>query len=154
VFLTDAAILPSLAAQLKVDPSAIDGTWTTLLADCHVRAYGEIRRRILQRGYTAAQLAAWDDGPELERDITLWWTLTQGAGLATIDPREIDHLDRREELGSISLTNGGALVNPGKAGRVGQGDMDDSRSVFGFRKSERAADRLARGPRDVRQVKW
>lgn len=137
MFLTDAQIVPLLAAQLKIDlaTGTLDPFWLTLLATAHSRAYNEIVMRLVQRGYTQAQVDAWDRGAEFEQDLAVFWALSQGAGLqADADLKGVERLDRRAELDTVSVLNAGVLISPGSAGRIGFGTHDDTNSIFRFKK--------------------
>lgn len=155
MFNTADQITAVLAAQLKVDTTQtpLDAFWSTLVAQAQTRAYNEIQMRLLERGYTAAQISAWDRGAEFELDIAVWWCLTQGAGLSAADLKGVDRFDRREELRSVSVSNAGVLINPGALGRIGFGLQSDDQNVFRFRRRN-AGDQRVGGPDDSRGSRW
>lgn len=131
MYLTDAQIQTSLLPLLKLnDATTLAAYWTTIISDCHQQAYNEVQGRLLERGYTAAQIAAWDRGAELEKDLSLYWCLTKGAGLNGTDDKWIKVLDRRKELETISVSNAGKVVNPGPVGLVGFGTLSTGVGAF------------------------
>src|SRR5438552_863679 len=120
MFLHDSDIRPSLAAILKQDPAALPAYWDTILTDAHNKAYNEILRRLLARGFSIDQAKTWDAGAEFEKDMTLWWTLNNGGALNPAEDKWIMKLDRRKELDDVDVLIGGALVVP-VTGRQGVG---------------------------------
>lgn len=157
MFLNDAQILAALAAQMKqVDPgtgaSLLPAYWNGIVATQHAKAYNEIVTKLAERGYNAAQIAAWDRGAEYETDLALYWCLTIGAGLSSANDQFIKQLDRREDLIKVSVTNSSVLVNPGTAGKVGFGVIDDSRDTFRYKVV--GPGNGCDDPPEVRKTRW
>ncbi len=131
-FVTDAALKSYVAGLLHKDPAGLPGFWDAIISAANTKAYGEIRRRMLGQGYSAAQLAAWDDGVEFELDVGAYWAFVHGALGEAVDDKLIKQLDRREEMASIIVTNAGVQVVPSTIGAAfGVGPLDGSQDVFG-----------------------
>ncbi len=131
MFLTDAAVLQSVADLLKVDVASLPAYWTNVVAEAHAAAYNEMVGRLLDRGYTLAQITAWDQGVFYERMISLFWALTNGAGTSAFDPKFINQFDRRKDLDTVLLAVAGVYIKPGNMdvdapGTVGFGAEDFS----------------------------
>lgn len=131
-FITDSQLKVELAGNLKVDPAAIPpGVWDEVIESSNVAAYQEIIGALLARGYTMAQISAWDRRVEFNADLGLFWCLVKGAGLHGNDPTFIDKLDRRKELLTCPVICGGSLVAPGTAGGVvGYGTLDTEDDTY------------------------
>jgi hypothetical protein len=63
--------------------------WTEIAQTCNVRAYNDIVTILSQRGYTLAQVLAWDRGAEFERDLADFFVLSQAVadGSAAVERR-------------------------------------------------------------------
>jgi hypothetical protein len=145
-FVTDSQLKTRIAAQLKQDSSSLPTYWDTIITDARNSAYREIQAALLQRGYTAAQIAAWDRGAEFEIDIGLFWALVKGAGMKGEDIKFIQLLDRRKELAVVDVTNSDVLQTPEPAATpIGYGALDDSQSTFVY-----SVDRAG----DVTKTSW
>lgn len=123
-YITDTALEQALAAHLKI--ASVDDlpeSSVVLLAECNLAGYGEIQSRLINRGFTQAQIDGWDRRVEFNRDISLFWLLVHAANL-TADDLWVNKLDRRAELDTVALTVGGIVVAPGEtsggfsAGRI------------------------------------
>jgi hypothetical protein len=132
-FISDDELLVSLAASLKTDPAQLSAAgWDSIVAESNNSAYQDIVGALSDRGYSAAQIAAWDRRTEYERDIGLFWCLTKGAGLHGNDPTFIFKLDRRAELATVAVLIGGVIVDPDgtTSGVVGYGTLDTTGDRF------------------------
>jgi hypothetical protein len=68
---------------------------------------------ILMRGYSVAQLTAWDSLHSFHLDLSAFAALTRGGILAPGFPVDrIDRLDRRSELSKTVILAGGEVVIP------------------------------------------
>jgi hypothetical protein len=158
MFLTDVQIETALAAILKQNVSDLPDYEPTILTDAHNSAYNDIASRLVARGFTLAQVNAWDRGAEFEKDIALWWCFDKMAGLSqAVDDRFIGKLDRRAELIDTPVTNGFKPIRPtGGINSVGRGDTDDSASQFFYEVN--ATGQTARANQDepatVTQTPW
>lgn len=134
MFLTDAVIQQSLADALKVvNVAALPAYAANIVTEQHVTAYNQIVSALLGRGYTLAQITAWDDGPNYERRIALFLILSDVGGLGGFDDKFIKTYDCRKDLQTLLLAIGGVFVAPGVAagpGTVGFGQEDTSRDLI------------------------
>lgn len=114
----------------KADPNDLNVSADTL--DRAVQsAEQEVRGRLLGRGYTDAQVSAWDRLEEYHGIVSrvILWGLSRAVA-AGYDPEARKELsDRRKELATVEVFVGGELVNPDRAtrddpgGSVGYGRM-------------------------------
>lgn len=132
MFNTDAIILQAVSDTLQaVGVSNLPAQWTNIAAQAHVWAYNTIVSALSGRGFTPAQILAWDRGAEFEGDLAIYRALSRGGALANLDDKFIRTFDRREELKDVFYTTGGAIQDAqGTAGQVGVGDMDTSTDIF------------------------
>jgi hypothetical protein len=130
MFLIDADITTELKNLLQ-QPGGLTGTfWTALITSSHTAAYGEIRRRLTARGYSAAQIAAWDDGAEFELAISIFWCLKKGQGKDDENAKSATPYDRRLELNTVQVTINGIWTPPANALVITTGEMDTSEDLF------------------------
>lgn len=131
-FLTDEQLLNDLSDLLKKEQGTLLPYWGNIVSAAHGWAYAFVVNTLAGRGFTLAQITAWDLGPHYERDLTLWKALVRGGGLEGYDDRFVKMLDVREELSKVStLVIDGVFQQPeGAAGTVGVGAADTSRDVF------------------------
>jgi len=124
MFLPDNSLIESiLGTQLKQGSfAALPEYWTNIVGVSHPKAYNEIYMALMRRGFTAAQINAWDSGAEYELDISLWWCLVYGAGLQAYDPKWVAQLDRRRNmLPTVEISNAGVWQAPGIPPPTGPG---------------------------------
>jgi hypothetical protein len=133
-YLTDAELLAALAGALnKADPADLAVKPETL-ASANEFAGDEVTGRLLQRGYTQAQIDAWNRTPEFHQCIALWWCFTFGGVPYVGNDQRVAEFDRREELsdpltaifidGKMVLPGANAEADPAGAvasGRIGGG---------------------------------
>jgi hypothetical protein len=124
--ITDTVLKTALASMLKVGIDAMHAYWDGIIRDSNNAAWGEIQRRLTARGFTANQIASWEDSAEFNRDIGLFWCLVKGAGLHGYDDKFIKLLDRRAELLEVQL----ASLPADDADTVGFGKMSNADDVF------------------------
>ena len=133
-FKTDQDIRNRLAGLLKQEQDQVPGYWDPIVSDSNAAGYNEIVTKLVARGYSKAQVDAWDRGAEFEIDIALFWCLVKGAGLHGYDDKFINKLDRRAELDEVDVLIDGKLVDPaGVAGdQWGWGLQETSNERFSF----------------------
>jgi hypothetical protein len=133
-FITDATLEAMLAAALKLadGTSALSSFWTTLVTQCNLRAYGEIKGRLLRRGFTAEQVDAWDRGAEFQTDIGLYLTLMYGGALENFDEAFIKRINRIGELKTVQVYDDDEAISPeATPGTVGYGTRNtDPDAIF------------------------
>jgi hypothetical protein len=85
-FVSDAVVLADVAAVLKLaaGPSALPAYYSTVVPLAHSKAVNLIYRRLIARGYTPTQIAGWDDGPEVERNLATLYSLQRAGSTEAI----------------------------------------------------------------------
>jgi hypothetical protein len=124
MFVSDTVILTDLAADLKQPdlPTLLGKApwWSAAVSLPHLQAYNHIVARLAARGYTPAQIAAWDRGPEFERVLGVYWALVENGILSEVGLKCIEKYERYfKDLESVTLTAGGGVVQD-PLGMVGQ----------------------------------
>jgi len=120
-YLSDDALKRALRDRLGLAASAVlPDRWNQVVTDANATGYQDILNHLRARGYTPAQIDGWDSRAVFNRDLGLFWALTNGAGLHGFDDRYINKLDRRAELDSLLILVGGVAVDPGDTGAEGQ----------------------------------
>ncbi len=107
-----------------------DGTlepyWLRLIEKARQTGYTDLTEILLGRGYTIAQLDAWDNREVYNRQQALFWLYTESSLGIGYDDKEINKLDRRPQLlkAATIMVNGVPVVPGGPAdtgGSVGGG---------------------------------
>ncbi len=132
-YVTDTDVQTTLAAMLKrADLNSIEGYWTALITQCNAAGYNEVRGALLNRGFTLAQIDAWDRREEFNRDLALWWVGVKGeAYFSDAEKQMLAKLDRREELETVAVVASGALQSPDStSGGYGYGTLDTTDDTF------------------------
>ena len=130
-YVTDDAVLEQFSnVLLKVlGVDRLPDGYQRTVTKANQRAYSFLRRRLAQRGYTAAQADDWDDREELNLDLAVYWCLADdGTSAGTAK-----QYDRRKELDDpmFQLTIDGDPVTPGRLTlRVGRGDLATDTDTF------------------------
>lgn len=112
-FITDTQLKTLVAAALKKPTADLDAVdyWPVIITECNAAAYNEIVSRLAARGFTTAQIAAWDRGAEFEKRIGLYWALVEGGCLDAFDDKFIERLKTYLDwLDTVAVTNSGELV--------------------------------------------
>jgi len=131
-FVADSVVQARVAAALKRSGGVADVTgnvaWPVIITAANTAAYNEIVTRLTARGFSAAQIAAWDRGVEYETKIALYWSLLEGGALDGYDDRSLREMKAWiKELDTVQVLNAGAWQKPGNIpgpGTVGTGRMD------------------------------
>lgn len=140
MFLPFATVQQQVSDLLKnASVADLPAWWTTIITNAQLRAYNEIFAALSGRGFTAAQIAAWDRGPEFEGNMTCYYALMAGGAAESIDEKALASLDRSKELTgdpqhpAVQITNGGVYQYPqGNPGTVGTGRMSPGGSIFSW----------------------
>lgn len=107
-FLTDAELKTSVSAALKqASPANLPHVWDTHITDANFKAWQDIEGALLKRQFTKAQIAAWSQGPIIQKLQGLYWAFVLGAGLHPYDDRFIRQWDQREALKEIVVDSAG-----------------------------------------------
>lgn len=113
MYVPSTVVLQDLSDALKLTgPAALPAWWLTVSARAQGWAYGAVARALAQRGYSAVQIAAWDDGPAFERDLTLWKSLVTGGATEDVPKELLKDLDRRKEMCVVQVLNAGVFQYP------------------------------------------
>lgn len=135
--ITAAELLTALSDRLK-STSAIElpAYWAgTIVPQAVTAGYQDVLGALLARGFSKAQVDAWDRLGEFHLSQALYWALVNGG--ATLDqahPDALKALDRREDLKSVLVFANGVWVQPpaGNPGLVVTAGPDASGGVFSW----------------------
>lgn len=122
-FIGDDMLLDRIKA-LVVGRGVLDANtpWDVIAQDANEAAFGEIVSALSSRGYTGAQISLWDRRQEFNKDLGLFWALTEGGVAKNFDDKFIEKLDRREELKEVFITSGSEPMYP-ESDDVARGDI-------------------------------
>ena len=114
MFITDAQLKTSLAAQLKVaSESDVPAFFTNdILTRSNLAAYQDILGRLLARGFTKAQVDSWDRGAEFQTAIALYWCFVNAGMYGGYDVETLRALDRRKDLDKELVFASGVWIQP------------------------------------------
>jgi hypothetical protein len=134
MFLTDLQTYEAIRQTLQASTGkALSPTWNGINQSAHAWAYNLIYTTLLARGFSAAQINAWDQGADYERDLTLYRAFLQGAALHRLDSDFIKLFDRSKALEKVSVSNVGVWQAPADTpGTVGTGKINTAGGVFNF----------------------
>lgn len=130
-FVTAEQLQELVASDLqKADPNDL-GVSADTFDRAVTSAQQEIRGRLLARGYTDAQVTAWDRLEEYHGIVSrvILWGLSRSIAAGYDPDTRKEMSDRRKELDTVGVFVGGELVNPDRAakgdpgGSVGYGRM-------------------------------
>lgn len=68
-FIEDTEIAAEVAAIHRIAANAAPASWAVIITNANKSAYREIIRVLSGRGFTNAQILAWDDGPDFNRNL-------------------------------------------------------------------------------------
>lgn len=130
---SDAVILARLTDILKLSPAQMPSYWAdTIVPRSHLSGYQTVAGTLIRRGYTLAQVDAWDRLSEFESDMSLHFCLRDGGAYKAVDKATLEGLDRREELAEVIIFVSGVPVIPADSGNVtmqiGTGRIEDASS--------------------------
>ncbi len=136
---TDDDLKGLIAAATKTTVDELPAYWDDVATRANAAAFNLIRVALLKRGFTAAQVNAWDSLDDYRADLALWSAFTKYAVLEEYDQKSLATLDRRKELVDVDVTVGGVLVAPpdnGVALQVGVGDIAEDGVEFRRRRDQ------------------
>lgn len=134
-FITAAALEDAVLVRLgKAATETPRSSLTAIVTDCVDEAYQEILTALASRGYTAAQIAAWDRGAEYNRKIGVCLFLTYDGVNHEVDEQRLDRVCKcREELLTIPIMVDGEIVEPeSSSAAIGHGVVDTATDTFIF----------------------
>jgi hypothetical protein len=115
-WITDDDLKTRVLSLLGKTEFETSGVYETVITDANRQAYRDILFALTSRGYSVAQVEAWDAKQEFNVSLGLFWALTMLGAAKNFDDRFIKALDRREELTDprrvIRITSGGVTVTP------------------------------------------
>jgi hypothetical protein len=125
--LTDADIKAAVAAALKkASADDLPAYWDEIVEAAHVSGWQDVLEALLRRGFTAAQVEAWDRAAEFERKQSLYHALLNGGGLESFDLTGVRLYDQSKKLEVIQVYIGGVYTTPANGtagpGTVGYGE--------------------------------
>jgi len=128
MFITDDQLKQAVADAMKQPVTSLAPAWDRIKVDANQEAYKDIVGILLNRGFTQAQIDAWDRGAAMQRLQGLYWAFVHGAGLHNFDDRWVNKYDQRANLESVAVSSGGD-VSGADAGVAVSGLMntDDDR---------------------------
>lgn len=134
MFLTDAETLIDLAATLQqAGVTTLASQLPTINTRSHARGVADLVNALLLRGYSVAQITAWDAAyaAPLERDMSLFNALSLAWVRTQVGTDFIKVFDRREDLKTMPVITGGLFVKPdGPVGIPGAGAYQTSGDMF------------------------
>lgn len=132
MFIDDDQAKQAVAAQLMQEPTALPAAWDTIIPAANNDAYRDIQAALLGRGFSQAQVDAWDRGAAFQTDLASFWSFSRAGVLSPLDAVALRNLDRRKELLTAVVTVDGVVVNPGtSAGQASYGGFDYTNDLIG-----------------------
>lgn len=132
-YISDADILSYLAVVLlkNTNTAELPSGAATGVTIANSRAYQDILVVLQQRGFLKSQIDLWDRAIEFNRDLAVYWLLTDSLNTESEGGDWVKQYDRRKELTTVSFVVAGQLQD-GQAGtrRVGFGPMNTTGDIF------------------------
>lgn len=127
-WITDAELKTAIAtADAQASSSANPAHLTNAAAAANTAAYNRIRSVLFNRGFTAAQIAAWDERVDWNTRVGVvlaFWNVSKGDEDRG-EPFRREYESLMEELKDLMLVVDGVPVNPAGSGtRVSYGSFD------------------------------
>lgn len=132
-WITDAALKTAIAAaDAQSSSSALPTHLTNAAAAANTAAYNRIRSVLFNRGFTAAQIAAWDEREDWNTRVGVvlaFWNVSKGDEDRG-EPFRREYESLMEELKELALIVDGELVQPSGSGtRISTGDFDTTDDI-------------------------
>ncbi len=128
----DAKIWEAISAILhKSDADPLGDEYAEIVAEANRLAIADITRILMTRGYSGAQILAWDDRGRYNLDQAIFWSLMRAGALAGYPDNFAKTFDRRKELELLpAIMIGGEPVKPGPSaiGGISHGRLRAMRS--------------------------
>lgn len=119
-YITDANLKAYLKAHLKSGGTLPD-YWDVLIPIANTQAYNEIRRRLIGRGYLAADIDNWDEREFFSYSLGMCQLLKHAAAGDTSDTWQ-QKFCIADQLDTIDILVDGEVVEPvADAGEIGTG---------------------------------
>jgi hypothetical protein len=125
-YVTDADLLTYLAAVLlkETDSANLPSGAGANVSAANQKAYDELNAVLRERGFSAAQVDAWDRRAEFNRDIAVYWVLVDYFNAESTD-LWVRKYDRRDELKSVSVLQSGQWQPTKESRRFGYGPLQN-----------------------------
>lgn len=95
------------------DDQNLEAYWSRLIEKARQTAYSDLIDILIGRGYTIAQLDAWDSREVYNRQQALFWLYTETSLGMGYDDKEINKLNRAEQLRkATTIMINGVAVKP------------------------------------------
>ena len=126
-YVQDSVLLQDVANSLGLNSAAdLPARWADIVKDANQMAVADITNILTNKGYTQAQVDAFDDRASVNRKLGLWYALTLGNPLGNYPDKLLDKLDPREFLaasGTIRIAGvpTGPTVGATDVGGIGFG---------------------------------
>lgn len=130
-FVTDAEIKQYFADHIgQAAYGNLETRYDRLITRANTAAYNLILTTLLGRGYTAAQIAGWDQGDEFNLDLACCY-LMPSAKRGDDDDTWRERFCRKAELEDVAILVSGEVVLPSTSqGSITYGDMSRTDDVF------------------------
>jgi hypothetical protein len=128
-WLTGGDLMDRVKAVLAIEQMDSPTNWTTVCADAAARAAADIRGVLSNRGFSGAQIAAWDSLVAFNASQGLFWALTLGGATKDFDDTFIKQLDVREQLATVNITVGEEDIDPANPPVAG-GELSTDADAF------------------------
>lgn len=134
-WLSDNDLGDTVAARLgttRTSLAADSAYWTTIISEANTEAYNYIRTKLLDRGYSVANIDAWDRRVEFNKKLGVCIAFENGAASKNYPLEAVDRICKcREELETVAIVVDDEVVSPESGGaRVSYGDVDDGSDTF------------------------
>lgn len=127
-FISDEVLRSAIATgDAQASSSANPAHLNAAAPQANVTAYNRIRSVLFNRGFTAAQIAAWDEGVDWNTRVGVvlaFWAASKGDEDRG-EPFRREYESLMEELEKTAIIIDGDIVQPTGGGtRIGYGDFD------------------------------
>lgn len=120
LFVNPDAVRQRVAECLHIAPADLAPEFDGLCAAGARDATSELRRILITKSYTVAQVYAWDDREYYASRLAAYFALVRSSALATYDMKAVELLDPRKELTeAAAIIIGDVAVAPPSGGEVG-----------------------------------
>ena len=127
---TVTTMLTQVATVLQDAVADLDALWTARVTDALTRANRAILDIMVgERGYSAAQVTAWDSLDDYVRQLTLFFVFSEAPGQAGLSWEQIKSWDCRGELRKSAVLAGTVEVEVDEGGTVGGGALESAGAI-------------------------
>lgn len=128
--LTAANIKTKLAAFLKMAEADLESFWDGLITEALANANNMIQQVLIgELGFTAAQVAAWDNLDLYVKDMSFYYIFTGQEGWGGQDPDLVKQWDRRGDLRKIAMLDGSSEEEVAAGASIAGGSLNDGEVI-------------------------